>query len=168
MSKERLSAGEIHNEMAAKWLEKEWGIKNVTRVEIWHRTTDDMKDPEFYRQSRLVLSPIDLVDLLDAHVKKATERLDAESQELAEKYSAKYNECIELEDKNEQLQREREWINVEERLPEKGVKVLTCLGPYSLSVDIDFISEYSDENKFHYEPTATHWMPLPEPHKPEK
>lgn len=75
---------------------------------------------------------------------------------------------LSLIDETEQLQRERDWINVEERLPEKGVKVLTCLGPYGLSVDIDFISEYSNENKFHYEPTATHWMPLPDPPKPEK
>lgn len=65
----------------------------------------------------------------------------------------------------------REWIPVTERLPEMGKKVLCCGVKGGR-----FIAELSELGKGNLYwtkrdgkgcPTATHWMPLPEPPKEE-
>lgn len=50
------------------------------------------------------------------------------------------------------------WISVDERLPEKGVKVLICWDTGYVNIGDRFlICQYLNDKEI------THWMPLPEP-----
>ena len=83
-----------------------------------------------------------------------------------------HDENIELKKEIERLKAEREWISVEDRLPEFGeeyncVQVLDDVGNPVTSIT----EYYAIEKIFCYPGTdieqkgITHWMPLPEPPK---
>ena len=66
----------------------------------------------------------------------------------------------------ERLREERRWISVEERVPERGVRVLVTLTPDSKGrrevCEAALIYEHFFETDYgSYE--ASHWMPLPAP-----
>lgn len=66
------------------------------------------------------------------------------------------------------------WISVKERLPEKGLHVLTY-GIYTRNLIVawrddcdEFLGMYEWVNEHESLDQVTHWMPLPEPPKEEK
>jgi hypothetical protein len=63
------------------------------------------------------------------------------------------------------MQDEKQWISVEERLPEAGREVLT-LTVYKTCGAVYLLAEYSAETKDWWDDanqpcSPTHWMPLP-------
>ena len=59
-----------------------------------------------------------------------------------------------------ELEAERRWIPVSERLPEEGHKVLVLLTDGAISIDLIYGNDFLYEN---WVGDITHWMPLPEP-----
>lgn len=65
-----------------------------------------------------------------------------------------------------------QWVSVKERLPDKCVKVLVHGRSYSAAV-LGWVDNFDrwmveDSNMLIYDPSVTHWMPLPEPPAPEQ
>lgn len=73
--------------------------------------------------------------------------------------------CREQEVDIEELLKEREWISVKDRMPERSVEVLV----YNAKLDIMYVDDplYLGEPKLHFDAEVTHWMPLPEPPESE-
>ena len=58
------------------------------------------------------------------------------------------------------------WINVRERQPEKGERVLVCIQTrFGLEIDIKRHLSGGRFVHLNYDEPITHWMPLPEPPK---
>ena len=86
--------------------------------------------------------------------------------ETGEDGDCQCDEIARLKAEIERLREERRWISVEERLPERGVRVLVTLTPDSkgrrevceaaLNYEHFFETDYGS-----YE--ASHWIPLPSP-----
>lgn len=65
------------------------------------------------------------------------------------------------------------WISVKERLPEEGMRVLTCcIGEKFTEYSIDYIVEFENDTEKEFIwacrlendcASVTHWMPLPQP-----
>lgn len=66
----------------------------------------------------------------------------------------------------------QEWISVKDRLPHKNMRVLAC---YTFDCYMQFVQVldyYATDKKPHFQHEGdgmrvTHWMPLPQPPKPE-
>lgn len=79
-------------------------------------------------------------------------------------------QIIELESENAELEAERRWIPVSERLPEDGDFVLGW-GTDEIIEVLEFCTEYGDNCFYNIAGdtiSITHWMPLPEPPEVEK
>lgn len=63
-----------------------------------------------------------------------------------------------LQSENEMLKAEREWISVDDRLPENDDDVLVCLRDEEIKVDW-----YDNQRQYwmRCDTQVTHWMPLP-------
>ena len=56
-----------------------------------------------------------------------------------------------------------EWISVMDRLPKSDVRVLICKRPNSVRGEKIELQIWWESDA--YDPSITHWMPLPEPPK---
>jgi len=68
-------------------------------------------------------------------------------------------ELEELKQRIAELEEERRWIPVSERLPEEGHKVLVLLTDGAISIDLIYGNDFLYEN---WVGDITHWMPLPD------
>ncbi|MDP3561744.1 MAG: DUF551 domain-containing protein [Legionellaceae bacterium] len=94
-----------------------------------------------------------------------------EEKELIRKLISAETRIVHLEKENERLKAEREWISVEDRLPEESGQVLGIMKDtfaiyvchYSLSRKLFLV--YGAGSDSISDMRVTHWMPLPSPPK---
>lgn len=71
---------------------------------------------------------------------------------------------IELEKEIDELKRQREWISVKDRLPDKSDNYLVLLRYGMGNTEIKITTFYADDRKYFdhlLEDIITHWQPLP-------
>ena len=139
-------------------------IENITDKDdpAWERAAEDFYDEESDTFPTLY-EVLQTLGVTEAEYKSATNAQNTNWPEVSDElYISQQVRIDSLEAELSTLKAQREWVSVEERLPEKdgfyvvacrhkiGVPHLVCLNPFKVETGL-----FSEHN------AATHWQPLP-------
>lgn len=128
------------------------------------------------RGCRIVREAADMLENDETHsgvLQDAVEKWEKAYGTLREKHSALLKQNEELRVAAAQVTKlaakaavERDWISVEDRLPEPGVDVLVVYPDKHINMGTAGSDDWLEED--FEDGNITHWVPLPEPPKEEK